>query len=223
MCIRDRVKTCKKNGLNAILKDWKDINPKDFESFDAVISIGAFEHFSSIEEVVEGKQDQIYDDFFKLCSELIPKKGRLFLQTSIWGSNVPWGNKSPTREDIKKYIRYDAPRLSDERTIALITGFFPGSMLPVNLEQIVEAAKPYFKLVSSKNGREDYVQTTREWLKKWYEPSLAKTITLAKMFPRYILGGKKNKAWFDFIRESAMLHAFAGKIFDHERIFFEKV
>src|SRR5207237_6817818 len=76
---------CKKSGLEAYVKDWKDVSIDTFGRFDGIVSVGAFEHFCSVEEYLAGKQDQIYDDFFRLCHELLPEGGRLYLQTMMSG------------------------------------------------------------------------------------------------------------------------------------------
>src|SRR5215472_11703502 len=58
---RKQVEACKRSGLEAHLQDWKDITVETFGTFDGLISVGAFEHFSSKEEYLAGKQDQIYE------------------------------------------------------------------------------------------------------------------------------------------------------------------
>src|SRR5881275_478046 len=75
--------------LEAYVKDWKDVSVDTFGRFDGIVSVGAFEHFCSVEEYVAGKQDQIYDHFFRLCHDLLPPGGRLYLQTMMLGRNAP--------------------------------------------------------------------------------------------------------------------------------------
>jgi cyclopropane-fatty-acyl-phospholipid synthase len=59
-----------------------------FGTFDAVVSVGAFEHFCSLEEYKAGKQERVYNDFFKTVSDLIPKGGRFFLQTMTFAEKM---------------------------------------------------------------------------------------------------------------------------------------
>lgn len=78
-----QIETCNRFGLEAYLKDWKDITVEDYGGFDGVISVGAFEHFCSVEEYLEGRQTEIYQNVFDLCHTLLPEEGRVFLQTSV--------------------------------------------------------------------------------------------------------------------------------------------
>ena len=84
-----QVKACRQNGLNVILRDWKELQPGELGKFEVVISIGSFEHFCSVEEYFEGKRDKIYDRFFRTCHDLLVDDGRLYLQTMTWGKNLP--------------------------------------------------------------------------------------------------------------------------------------
>jgi cyclopropane-fatty-acyl-phospholipid synthase len=58
-----QVDVCRQNGLNAILCDWKELQPGELGKFDVVVSIGSFEHFCSVEEYFEGKRDEIGASF----------------------------------------------------------------------------------------------------------------------------------------------------------------
>jgi cyclopropane-fatty-acyl-phospholipid synthase len=56
---------CKKNGFEVYIKDVRNVRPEDFGIFEAIVSVGAFEHFCSLEEYKEGKQQVIYSNFLK--------------------------------------------------------------------------------------------------------------------------------------------------------------
>jgi cyclopropane-fatty-acyl-phospholipid synthase len=214
---------CGKNGLDVRLQDWKEMKRAESGGFDGIVSLGAFEHFCSMEEFVAGRQEEIYSRFFALCSDLLPKGGRLFLQTMTWGNNLPWGKQFPkTLADYQPYLDPKAPLRSDERSLYLIVSFFPGSWLPTGKEQLVDLAGSHFQLKSELNGRLDYIQTVRKWeeaLLKNKTRSLPHTV---KFISRYVFGGAKGRAWVNFINESAMMHVFAGQVFDHYRLVFEK-
>ncbi|MCH9037070.1 MAG: class I SAM-dependent methyltransferase, partial [Chloroflexi bacterium] len=108
---------CRRNGMEAELKDWKDMKVDQYGKFDAVVSVGAFEHFCSVDDYLNGKQDEVYTSFFRLCHRLLPAGGRLYLQTMTWGQN------RPRYEDIS----LKSPRESNEYIVALIGKFYPGS------------------------------------------------------------------------------------------------
>jgi cyclopropane-fatty-acyl-phospholipid synthase len=76
-----QAEACLRHGLEVYLKDWKDVDLATFGKFNGIVSIGAFEHFCSKNEFVDGKQEHIYRRFFKLCSDLLSKRERLYLQT----------------------------------------------------------------------------------------------------------------------------------------------
>jgi cyclopropane-fatty-acyl-phospholipid synthase len=104
-------KRCRTNGLDVGLQDWKDLDAAEAGRFDGVVSLGAFEHFCSMEEFVAGRQEEIYSRFFGLFSEVLPRKGRLFLQTMTWGKNLPWGRQFPrTLEGYRQFLDPKAPQ-----------------------------------------------------------------------------------------------------------------
>ncbi len=206
--------SCQANGLEAHLEDWKDLDPRTIGRFDGVVSIGAFEHFCSIEEYKAGRQTEIYDRFFHLCSGVLPPSGRMFLQT------MTWGEAAPRCEDVS----LAAPRDSNEYVVALLSKFYPGSWLPYGLEQIVDCAKPYFRLVSSNNGRRDYIETIDQWNRRINPFSLPKLLETLKLVPAYVRDSE-----FRFKIKSLMRYGgcnrecFVRRIMEHERIVFEKI
>lgn len=202
-------------GLNSKLQDYKTVDPKQIGQFDEVVSLGAFEHFCSVEEFKAGKQEQIYKDFFKFCSDVLPRGGRLFLQTMIWGKHVP----DPDKFSLK------APEGSEEKILARTVKFYPGSWLPASKEQIIECAKPYFNFVSSKNGRLDYIETLKwwgDWSSVWASPR--KIMKLIKGYIMLIpkLFSPDFRTQLDFINHGDQSEIFKREIFTHERMFFEK-
>ena len=86
---RKQAEVSKRAGLEAYAKNWKEVTIDTFGMFDGIVSVGAFEHFCSPEEYVAGNQDAIYDHFFRLCHDLLPVGGSLYLQTMILGKNAP--------------------------------------------------------------------------------------------------------------------------------------
>ena len=46
----DQVEVLKRYGLEVYLKDWKEMKPGEFGKYDGIVSVGAFEHFSSPKE-----------------------------------------------------------------------------------------------------------------------------------------------------------------------------
>jgi len=202
-------------GLDSKIQDYKTVDSEQIGQFDGVVSLGAFEHFCSIEEFKAGKQEQIYKDFFKFCSDVLPKGGRLFLQTMIWGKHVP----DPEKLSLK------APEDSEEKILARTVKFYPGSWLPANKEQIIKCADPYFNFISTNNGRLDYIETLKRWgdwssVKKSPMKRFKLVMGYLKMIPK-LLDPDFMVQWA-FIRHNDQGVIFEREIFTHERMFFEK-
>lgn len=218
-----QVKYCKQNKLDAFLLDWKEIDSKKENNqidsifnkpFNSIISIGAFEHFCSIEEMKEGKQEKIYRDFFKTASKLLDSKGMLYLQTMTWGGRgVP---------DLEKDIDSSAQLHSLKRIYGQWKAYFPGSWLPNNEEQIVAAAKPYFDLTRSEDGRLDYVETARVWIEAINAPGgCKKRLSWLKFLGKGLIRPELI-ARYKSVREDAFSRGFAYDMIGHRRLTFKK-
>jgi cyclopropane-fatty-acyl-phospholipid synthase len=203
---------CLKNGLDVYIRDCKTITPADFGTFDAIVSLGAFEHFCSMEEYREGKQESIYDSFFKTVHSLMPQGGRFFLQTMVFGRNMI---------DIDK-VDINADKDSDAWMIASMVKQFPGSWLPYGEEMITRTAAPYFKVVNSSSGRLDYIETITQWRKKFRKFQILKYALYLSLLPRYITD-KAFRQKVDVMRVSANRECFKRELMDHYRIVFEKI
>lgn len=217
---RKQVEVCRRAGLEAHVKNWKDVTVDTFGTFDGLVSVGAFEHFCSPEEYVAGKQDAIYDHFFRLCHDLLPEGGRLYLQTMMLGKNVP------AYEDIS----LQAKAGSDEYIAAIARAFFPGSWLPFGEEHILRVAAPYFEQVSHNNGRLDYIHTIEEWSKLWNftfsnfrhpQARFARFLVVAKLAPRFLMD-QDFRQRTEFLRKGYDLECFRREIIDHQRMVFQK-
>ena len=144
--------------------------------FDAVASLGAFEHFCSPEDYRAGRQEEIYRELFANAASVLPSGGRFYLQTMVFGRNM-----IPLEE-----VDVHAPRDSDAWILALLGCQFPGSWLPTGLEQIVRCAEPHFRLVESSSGRLDYIETITQWGKRTGAPSLRKNLLKLRLLPRWL-------------------------------------
>jgi cyclopropane-fatty-acyl-phospholipid synthase len=205
-----QAKACRRHGLEVHLRDAREVTVVDFGSFDAVASLGAFEHFCSPEDHAAGRQDQIYRDLFANIADLLPAGGRLYLQTMVYGRNM-----IPLEE-----VSIDAPRDSDAWYLALMAHQFPGSFLPYGQEQVVGGADPRFRLLESSSGRLDYLETIRQWRKRFGEPSLRKTLMKAQLVPRYLTSSDFRLAFTSGVSANSV--CFERELMDHYRLVFEK-
>jgi len=216
-----QVEVCRQNGLNVILRDWKELQLGELGKFEVVLSIRSFEHFCSLEEYLEGKRDDIYDCFFHTCFDLLVDKGRLYLQTMTWGKNLPWGVREPSAEDIKR-CSLQAPYKTDERVLASVRMFFPGSWIPRDHKHVEKLAEPYFDVLMKSDGRLDYIKTLTEWEKAWYVPHRKKIIPRIIMWLSPLFRGKEYRAKMRCLKENDIREVFIRDLFGHQRIFFQK-
>jgi len=211
-----QVKHCKDRGLDARLKDYKNLESNELGIFDGIVSLGAFEHFCSVEENLAGKQEEIYRQFFKICADRLPKGGHLFLQTMTWGKKVP---------DPKKFS-LNAKTDSEEAILARMKYLYPGSWLPNGLNQLVECAGEHFDFISRSNGRLDYLQTLKAWSTAtsnlWKLNVLPRTLSHGIPLVFHVLTNRDSRIQFQSIRLGDQSSCFEREIMSHERIFFRK-
>jgi len=118
------------------LESWVDHRPAD--RYDAIISIGAFEHFAKPEDSVEQKV-AVYRDFFRRCRDWLAPGGRMSLQTIAYGSMK--------REDASAFINNE---------------IFPAADLP-RLDEIARAADGIMEITIVHNHRLHYARTFEQW------------------------------------------------------------
>ena len=201
---------CRRHGLDVHLQDAREVTRDRFGPFDAVASLGAFEHFCSPEEQRAGRQEEVYRGLFARIASLLPAGGRLYLQTMVFGPNmIPLDR-----------IDIDAPRDSDAWYLALMGRQFPGSFLPYGQEQIIRSAAPHFRLVSSTSGRLDYIETIRQWRKRFAAPSVRKTLLKLQLLPRWLTSADFRLAFTSGVSANSV--CFERELLDHYRLVFEK-
>lgn len=199
-------------GLNVHHMDMRDVTPDTFGSFDVAASMGSFEHLCSYQDFLDGKQMDIYRKFFKQVSELIPIGNRFYMQT------MTFGRKIIPREtwDI------NAPKESDEYTMALMIKQFPLSWVPIMEKPAIEAAKPFFKMIDMSSGRADYVVTNREWTKRYKKFHPLKYWYYLRLLPRFFRD-KEFRHQLAILRYAPNRRCFERELFDHFRYVFERV
>lgn len=206
-----QLKSCRHHGLDVHLHDAREVTRETFGPFDAVASLGAFEHFCSQDDYADGHQEDIYRSLFANVAGLLPDKGRFYLQTMVFGRNMIPVDQIDRR----------APRESDAWYLAMMRTAFPGSFLPFGQDQVVRCAKPYFRLVSSVSGRLDYIETIRQWDKRTeaWNPRLA--LLKLRLVPKWLTSPDFRFAFTSGV--SANSACFERELMDHFRLVFEKL
>lgn len=208
---------CIEGGLEAYLKDYKTLTPDDFGQFDAVISIGAIEHFCSIGERINGHQEKVYEEFFRICAEHLKPSRKLFLQT------MTWNDKPPNYHDLS----LDAPPDSPEAIVARMEYLYPDSWPPSGLNQLTACARQFFNLESANDGRLDYIETLKRWsdstrnLYPWNDFGLSRK---SSPFFAQILWGlvrsKSARIQLQSVWKGDQCECFKRGIMGHQRMFF---
>ena len=201
---------CRRHGLEVHLFDARELTRESFGGFDAVASLGAFEHFCSPEAFRAGRQEDVYHDLFTRIASVLPADGRLYLQTMVFGRRM-----IPSDE-----VDLRAPRDSDAFHLALLARQFPGSWLPSGPDQVVRTAAPELRLVASESGRLDYIETIRQWRARFAQRSARKTLLKLQLVPRWLVSADFRLAFTSGVSANSV--CFERELLDHYRLVFEK-
>jgi cyclopropane-fatty-acyl-phospholipid synthase len=127
--------------VSAELQSWRDHHP--MQLYDAITSVGAFEHFVSRAERMAGQQIEIYRDFFATCRRVSTETAHLGLQTIVTARN-------PATLQEARDARY------------LLDKVFPGSALPSEADILAGSGGLYEAAEIRRIGK-DYARTLACW------------------------------------------------------------
>ncbi len=211
------VASCQRNGLDAHLDDARHVTRESYGPFDAVTMLGVLEHFCSPQDYVDGRQEDIYRQVFSQLADVLPDGGRCYVQTSVYGPNMPRQDQL----DVDALIRGVPERDTDAWYLALLGRQFPNSWLPMSKEQLVNAASPDFRLLETSCGRLDYIETIEQWNRRIGAPSFRKRLMKVRLFPRWLTDSDFRLAFTSGV--SAHKVCFERLLLDHHRFVFEKL
>jgi cyclopropane-fatty-acyl-phospholipid synthase len=154
------------------LEDWRDHVPE--APYDAIVSIGAFEHFTRQGLTTEERRD-IYRDFFRRGARWLRDGGRLSLQS----------------------IAYEDVSEESGPVATFFTEIFPESALP-HLSDIVTASEPWFRVLSLRSDADQYERTLHLWQRR-LEARRDEAIALVgrPTYRRYLQYLRVSRAMFD--------------------------
>jgi cyclopropane-fatty-acyl-phospholipid synthase len=118
---------------------WRDHRP--YRPYDAIISIGAFEHFVR-PGLDEARKLEAYREFFAFCDQALVSRGRLSLQTIACAA--------PLDSTLGANFAFISKRI------------FPESDLPL-ISEPIRAAEGKFELRALRNDSDDYCRTLGLW------------------------------------------------------------
>lgn len=206
-----QIRACKENGFEVYLRDARYIEPSDYGKFDAVTAFGSFEHVASVRDYLSGRQDDVYDDYFRHVYNLLDRGSRFYMQSMTFEKNmIPFDQ-----------IDINAPKDSDTYMIALLLKHNPDSWVPYGAEHIIRTAAPYFDKVYYTDGRLDYVQTNREWTKRFYRFQWKKYAWFASLIPKLITD-REFRHQLAVLRVRPNRVCFEREIMGHARLVFQK-
>ncbi len=136
------VQSVPKANIAVELRAWQDFAVPE-KKFDAIISIGAFEHFASVEDHVASRHRQVYANFFDWCRQVSTNEACVGLQTIVI-------NRAPINIGEVRDSRY------------LLDKVFPGSALPA-VSDIQAALVDKYEIVELRLIGQDYARTLTEW------------------------------------------------------------
>ncbi len=136
----DELQLIRQLGIKSHLLSYKDFQPDD--TFDAVLSIGMFEHLASPTQARQGTAVEIYRDYFQQVWRWTRPFGRFGLQSVIT-------LRIPRDKWALKEIGWTSRRI------------FPGASSP-RVETIISSASPYWEVTKLYSRREHYQRTASE-------------------------------------------------------------
>lgn len=128
-------KASRRDNVSVLLESWSDHLPR--APYDAIVSIGAFEHFAKV-GLSKIEKVHAYRRFFRWCHEHSTDHCELSLQSIVY-ENYDEANPNPFVEEI-----------------------FPESELP-RISEIFNACQGLFEVVRLQNDRAHYVKTLQAW------------------------------------------------------------
>lgn len=124
-----------------VLESWETYLPS--QPVDAIVSIGAFEHFASLPDRKLGRAIEKYRSFFEFCQSASSPHARVGLQTIVT-------SRAPDSRQSVRDVSY------------LARNVFPGSVLPM-VDDIRLAAQGLYEVNELKLIGLDYSRTLEQW------------------------------------------------------------
>ena len=121
-----------------LLQSWEQFH----EPVDRIVSIEAFEHFGF----------ERYDDFFKMCFDVMPDDGRMTLQSSVgYHPDDLLARGRKLTFEMARFIKF------------MITEIFPGGRIPSTKMMVQHGEKAGFVVPEAMSLRNHYIKTLGIW------------------------------------------------------------
>lgn len=195
-----QVNRCKSKGLEVYLMNYKDIPAKWDNQFDGIIANGSIEHFVQPQDVIAGRQDEIYRRLFEVCCSILNPSS----ESSRFATTTIHFNRKSDPQDVLK-SPFSFPRDSDQFHYSLLNKAF-GGYYPV-VGQLERCAEDIFELEKEVDGTIDYQLTSEHWLKQFRKAVFINPAFTARLIGKIIkrpyhtsamiacLSGPQSWAW----------------------------
>ncbi len=188
-----QVRYCRERGLDARLLNYRNIGEDWNDTFDGVIANGSMEHFVQPDDVVNGKADELYREFFEICHRIIRKQS----ESRRLATTVIHYNRYHPSTEVLKSSPFKHKIGSDDFNAAYLEAVMGGTY-PIT-GQLAKAANGNFDVVNEVDGTEDYRLTSDEWLKRSrvsFTHPIKSVKMLVRLFPHMV---RRPKQCFKFL------------------------
>lgn len=176
----DQVRQCKLKGLDVRLVNYKNIPREWFGTFDGIIANGSLEHFCQPEDAINGNQDRIYQNMFRIFSYLLDSKSS---SQKVATTAIHFRGE---HMDPRKFLRSPIFQLFDREGFhaSLLHrgygGYYPGE------NQLDECADNHFSLVNKVDGTEDYRITSEHWCSEYGKALFTNPKFMGALFRHFV-------------------------------------
>ena len=163
---------CQAQGLDARVLNYRDALQVWRNDFDCIIANGSLEHFVQADDAVAGHGSCIYNDFFRICHELLDHSSpvRKLATTAIHiGPTLNIDPLNVVRSPFDFW--WGSKEFHCSMLEKIMGGYYP------DIGQLEACAQPYFKPSRVVDGTHDYHRTSEAWLNRALKTMFASTGT----------------------------------------------
>lgn len=199
---------CRKRGLLVLVCDYRCLPDGLRHNFDCLVANGSAEHFVQPDDAAAGRQDAIYQEFFRICRDLLnPSSSARRLATTI----IHFDRVRPEPLDLLKPPG-SWQRDSDEYHMAILESTL-GGYLPAE-GQLERCALSNFTLVKALDGTADYRRTSEDWLKiirRSFRQPLRFGIIMSKLLPSIVISPRRVRLTLELLKTESWQWQFRGE------------
>ncbi len=174
----DQIRRCRRRGLDVRLLDYRDLGDDWNGRFDGIVANGSIEHFVQPQDVLDGRDDQVYREMFAICRRVLKPGSNGRMATTVIHQHE--GTPPIRPEDFLKSpfrFRWGSPEFHYALLQRGFGGFYPGP------GQLARCAEPDFELTLEVDGTWDYHLTSEYWMTE-VRRKLCSWKTGTRMLPR---------------------------------------